>query len=126
MNEAKKRRRKSQQQEKQIAKELGGQVVPGSGAFPGMKSDVVADEYGFRIEAKYTDNKSYSVTRQVIEKIRREALASGNNWLLQVDINGGGPPRRLAILDYHVLRQMMETCHDRQAETADTPGSESD
>ncbi len=126
MTNAKIRRKRSKKQEEKIAQEMGGQVVPGSGAIAGMKSDVVAERLGFRVEDKYTDNKSYSMTRNVIDKIRREALSSGENWLLQVDLHGGGPTRRLAVLDYEVFLTLMEELHDFQTSATDGTGSESD
>jgi len=126
MTTAKIRRKRSRKQEEKIAQEMGGKVVPGSGSIAGMKSDVVAERLGFRVEAKYTDNKSYSVTRTVIDKIRREALSSGENWLLQVDLHGGGPTRRLAVMDYEVFLTFMEELHDWQTSTADETGNGSD
>lgn len=65
------RTRASRRQEEKLAQSLGGIRHQGSGSRDGYKGDVrVHGKY--RIEAKYTTKKSYSVTRLDLEKIRSE------------------------------------------------------
>lgn len=67
----KRRKRASRKQEQRIADTLGGDRHYGSGNKPGYEGDVrVRGE--FRIEAKYTARKSYSVKRAELYKIRSE------------------------------------------------------
>lgn len=65
-------RKKSQEQENRIAKELNGGTTPGSGAVWHSKGDVKAENY--LIEAKYTDEPYYSVALPILKKIENEAL----------------------------------------------------
>lgn len=100
-------RRRSKKQEAAIAKEMGGRVQPGSGNRPLFKSDVVNTDYGFRVEAKTTAQRSYTLNITTLEKIRKEALLSGTNWMMQIDI-GDKNPLRIAVLDYNVLLMLLE------------------
>lgn len=65
-------RKKSQKQEKSVAKSIGGRVTPASGALWGAKGDVRSDK--FLIECKTTDKPLYSVKKQIWQKICEEAL----------------------------------------------------
>jgi hypothetical protein len=71
----KRTKRASAKQESEIATSMGGRRQPGSGAIPGLKGDVRV-KGKLRIEAKYTSNKSYSVTRADLLKIRSECYGS--------------------------------------------------
>lgn len=84
----------SKNQEKRLAKELGGNRVPASGSFWNMKGDVRTDD--FLVEAKITERGSYGVRRDIWEKIRREAILDGRTPVLALEIQG----RRLAVLDW--------------------------
>lgn len=86
-------RRKSQKQERDIATAIGGRVTPGSGAFWHRKGDV-SDEV-FLIEAKMTDKASFSIKKEIWEKIRNEALLSDKVPVLMVRIQD----RDLVVLD---------------------------
>lgn len=65
-------KRKSQKQEKRVAKELGGRVTPASGALWGAKGDV-RSEY-FLVECKVTSKSSYPLKDTIWDKIAKEAL----------------------------------------------------
>ncbi len=66
---AKKTRRASERQEHKIAKDIGGRRQPGSGGGPWNKDDV-RKEGKFRVEAKMTSKKSFSVKRSDLAKVR--------------------------------------------------------
>lgn len=68
-------RKKSQKQEKTVAKNLNGRVTPASGALWGAKGDVRTDI--FLIECKTTDKSSYSLKASIWNKICDEAVADG-------------------------------------------------
>jgi len=59
--------------ERDVAKKTGGFRTPASGAFQGFKSDIIADKYRARIEAKATAKKSLSIKQEWLEKIDQEA-----------------------------------------------------
>ena len=65
-------KRRSQKQEKSVAKDFNAKVTVASGALWGMKADVRNDK--FLIECKTTEKNYYSLTANVWEKIEREAI----------------------------------------------------
>lgn len=64
-------KKRSQLQEKQVAKQFDAKTVVASGALWGAKGDVRSDK--FLIECKTTEKDYYSLTASVWEKIEREA-----------------------------------------------------
>lgn len=68
---SKKKRRRSIRQEEEIAERQGGRRVRGSGAVAGHKGDV-RDPGTYRLEAKYTQAKSYRVAHEDLVKVRGE------------------------------------------------------
>ncbi|QSY98690.1 hypothetical protein J2J97_31970 (plasmid) [Rhizobium bangladeshense] len=85
-------------QEREIAKRVGGNVTKASGA-QGEKGDARVRGV-VRIEAKTTSNKSFSVTREIIEKIEAAALGAGEVPYLEIELLGqdGKPTHRVAVL----------------------------
>lgn len=65
-------KRRSQKQEKSVAKDFNAKTVVASGALWGAKGDVRNDK--FLIECKTTEKDYYSITTKVWEKIEEEAL----------------------------------------------------
>lgn len=65
------KKRRSQKQEKSVAKDFNAKTTIASGAKWGMKADVRNDK--FLIECKTTQEDHYSVTSKVWEKIQEEA-----------------------------------------------------
>ena len=65
-------KRRSQKQEKSVAKDFNAKVTVASGALWGMKADVRNDK--FLIECKTTEKEYYSLTAKVWEKIEQEAI----------------------------------------------------
>lgn len=70
-----KRHSHGQKSEKKTAKRLSGDNRPGSGALEGAKGDIMLDE--FLLENKSTEHASFSVKREWLEKISKEARAEG-------------------------------------------------
>ncbi|MCA8939384.1 MAG: hypothetical protein KDB07_06240 [Planctomycetes bacterium] len=112
-------KKRSKRQEQGIANDLGGRVRPGSGSIASMKGDVIAGD--LLVEAKFTDKRSFTLSRQVIEKIRREALLGGHDqWALQIDFQDGHKPiRRVAVIDYDFFLQLLEEKDDNPAPDED-------
>ena len=65
-------KRRSQKQEKSVAKDFNARPTVASGALWGMKGDVRNNK--FLIECKTTEKDYYSITTKVWEKIEDEAL----------------------------------------------------
>ena len=81
-------KKKSQLQEKRVAKDLNARTVVASGALWSAKADVRSDE--FLVECKTTEKPFYSLTMKVWEKIEKEAIKDGLRVpLMCVEVNGG-------------------------------------
>lgn len=79
------KKKRSQKQEKSVAKEFDAVVTVASGALWGMKADCRSDKC--LIECKTTEKDYYSVTSKVWEKIESEAIKDhGRIPLLIVDL----------------------------------------
>ena len=69
-------RAKSSQQEKRIAKAMGGRQVVGSGSTPFLKGDVIVDKLFIEAKTKMEPSKSISVKREWLEKAKEQAIAT--------------------------------------------------
>ena len=65
-------KRRSQKQEKSVAKKFNARLTAASGALWGTKGDVRSDKY--LIECKTTEKDYYTLTAKVWEKIQEEAI----------------------------------------------------
>jgi hypothetical protein len=77
-------KKKSIKQEKRIAKK--GFRTPISGAFWGLKGDVIQDNY--MIEAKRTDAKSMSVKEEWLEKVYDDAVRESKEAGIELEFTG--------------------------------------
>ena len=69
-------RDKSNQQEKRIAKAMGGKTVVGSGSTPFLKGDVVVDKLFIEAKTKMEPCKSMSVKKEWLDKAKEQALST--------------------------------------------------
>ena len=69
-------RAKSSQQEKRIAKAMGGRQVIGSGSTPFLKGDVIAGKLFIEAKTKMEPSKSISVKKEWLEKAKAQAIAT--------------------------------------------------
>lgn len=67
------KKKRSQKQEKSVAKDLGAKTVIASGALWGAKGDVRSDQFLF--ECKTTEKPKYIFTAKSWEKITKQAIA---------------------------------------------------
>lgn len=101
-------------QERDLAKSLANKpsrkvwAVPGSGSGK-QKGDVRAVGIA-RIECKTTSNKSFSVTREMIDKIENAAGATNEIPVIQIDLldSDGRPAHRCAVVPLYVLDRLLE------------------
>ncbi|UGV19934.1 primase [Pseudomonas phage Pa BHU-15] len=100
--------RRSKTQEREVAKRVGGRLTPASGARE-VKGDVRVKRV-VRIECKTTKNKSFSVTREMIEKLEMAATLSGEMPVLVVEFNDGAGRKQgeLVICPSYVLDDLVE------------------
>lgn len=78
-------KKRSQKQEKSVAKDFNAKVTVASGALWGMKADVRNDK--FLIECKTTEKDYYPLTAKVWEKIEKEAIKDhGRIPLMIIDL----------------------------------------
>lgn len=93
-------------QERQLADRLGGRTVKGSGV--GAEKGDVRIKGVLRIEAKCTRNKSFSVTREMVEKIENAALGSGEVPAIVIEFldEKGNPVAELAVVPTYVLEMV--------------------
>lgn len=99
---------RSKRQEREVAQRTGGRLTPASGA-GAVKGDVRVKKV-IRIECKTTKNKSFSVTREMIEKLESAAVLSGEMPVLIVEFNDGAGRKvgELAICPTYVLDTFIE------------------
>lgn len=69
-------RAKSSEQEKRIAKAIGGRQVVGSGSTPFLKGDVIAGKLFIEAKTKMEPSKSISVKKDWLEKAKAQALST--------------------------------------------------
>lgn len=101
-------KKKSQLQEKRVAKDLNAKTVVASGALWSAKADVRSDE--FLVECKTTEKPFYSLTLKVWEKIEKEAIKDGLRIpVMCVDTNNGN--NRFAVFLEKDFRHY-KTCSD--------------
>ena len=81
-------KKKSQLQERRVAKDLNARTVVASGALWSAKADVRSDN--LLVECKTTEKDFYSLTLATWEKIEKEAIKDGMRLpVMCVDIKGG-------------------------------------
>lgn len=81
-------KKKSQLQEKSVAKDLNARTVVASGALWSAKADVRSDN--LLVECKTTDKDYYPLTLTTWEKIEKEAIKDGLRIpVMCIDIKGG-------------------------------------
>ena len=69
-------RAKSSQQEKRIAKAMGGRQVVGSGSTPFLKGDVIVDKLFIEAKTKMEPSKSIAVKKEWLEKAKAQAIST--------------------------------------------------
>jgi len=94
---------RSKNQERELARRVSGRVTQGSGN--GLEKGDVRLKGVCRIEAKTTMAKSFSVTREMVEKIEIAAISSGELPVLVVEFLGsdGKPQSSVALMPMWVL-----------------------
>jgi hypothetical protein len=96
-------------QERDLARRFEGKMVPGSGSGP-QKGDVKKAFGIFRIEAKTTTKKSFTVTKAMVEKIEVAALTTNEMPVIIIEFldEYGNPEKEIAVLPTYVLEAISD------------------
>jgi len=90
----------SDKQEKQVAKAVGGKVVPNSGAPRFLGGDVNTDMCLIECKTCTKEQKSFAIKKEWLEKNREEAFAMGKQYsALAFDFGSG--------TNYYVVTERM-------------------
>lgn len=103
-----KNRRRSKEQEQDLAEELGARVQPNSGAMTGSKGDV-RKKGVFRLEAKFTHAESFSLQLDDLHKIAGEC-AGFEKPLVVIDFVEQGTSKlkdRFAVLQFDHVKEFL-------------------
>ena len=71
-------------QEKTVAKEFGGKLSSNSGAAKFSAGDVYTKDVLFECKTVTKESKSYSVKKEVLEKLKKEAFELGKQFPVMV------------------------------------------
>ena len=98
---------RSPKQEKYLAEKFGGETTPASGS-KHVKGDVRVSRC-MRIEAKTTSSKSFSVTREMIDKLESHSLQAGEVPVIIVEfLEKGKPVAEIAIVPTYALAEITD------------------
>lgn len=100
----------SKQQEKKVAKAVGGKRQPNSGATPFYKGDVITDQFLIEAKTKTTDCKSFTIKEDWLLKNEEEAFAMNRDSALCFDFGPSANKRYYIISErlFDLLQQCLE------------------
>lgn len=100
-------RAKSSQQEKRIAKAMGGRQVVGSGSTPFLKGDVIVDKLFIEAKTKMEPSKSISVKKEWLEKAKAQALGTRKeDYAVAISF---GEPKEYYILEDTLMEDLYKS-----------------
>ena len=100
----------SKQQEKKIAKAVGGKRQANSGATAFQKGDVITDQFLIEAKTKTKDCKSFTIKEDWLLKNEEEAFAMGRESALCFDFGPSANKRYYIISErlFDLLQQCLE------------------
>ena len=100
-------RAKSSQQEKRIAKAMGGKQVIGSGSTPFLKGDVIVDKLFIEAKTKMEPSKSISVKKEWLEKAKAQAIATRkSDYTVAISF---GEPKEYYIIEDSLMEDLYKS-----------------
>lgn len=99
----------SKQQEKKIAKAVGGKRQANSGATAFQKGDVITDQFLIEAKTKTTDCKSFTIKEDWLLKNEEEAFAMNRDSALCFDFGPSANKRYYIVSErlFDLLQQYM-------------------
>lgn len=97
----------SNKQEKSVAKTLGGQQTPNSGATPWVKGDVTTDNWLIECKTRTSEVDSMSIKKEWLLKNLEEALFMGKMYNALCFNFGPGEPNYY-IIDENTFKELTE------------------
>jgi len=104
---------RSKRQEEQVAKAVGGQRQPNSGATPWAPGDVKTDKLLVECKTKMTPSESISVKKEWLIKNREEAVFMGKPYSV-VAFNFGPDEENYYILDESLFLDFLEYLNNKE------------
>ena len=101
----------SNQQEKKVAKAVGGKQVSNSGATAFNKGDVTTDNILIECKTCCDDKKSFSIKKEWLEKNKEEAFAMGKDYSVLV-FNFGPNSENYYVIDEKTFKEFKEAINN--------------
>lgn len=100
-------RKKSSQQEKRIAKAMGGKQVIGSGSTPFLKGDVIVDKLFIEAKTKMEPSKSITVKKDWLDKAKAQALSTRKaDYAIAISF---GEPKEYYIIEDSLMEELYKS-----------------
>ena len=100
-------RAKSSQQEKRIAKAMGGKQVIGSGSTPFLKGDVVVDQLFIEAKTKMVPSQQITVKKVWIDKAKEQALSTRKrDYAIAISF---GDPKEYYIIEDTLMEELFKS-----------------
>ncbi len=100
-------RAKSSQQEKRIAKAMGGKQVIGSGSTPFLKGDVIVDQLFIEAKTKMEPSQQITVKKAWIDKAKEQALSTRKrDYAIAISF---GDPKEYYIIEDTLMEELFKS-----------------
>lgn len=100
-------RAKSSQQEKRIAKAMGGRQVIGSGSTPFLKGDVVAGKLFIEAKTKMVPSQQITVKKEWVDKAKEQSLAMRKeDYAIAVSF---GDPKEYYLIEDTLMEELFKS-----------------
>lgn len=100
-------RAKSSQQEKRIAKAMGGRQVIGSGSTPFLKGDVIAGKLFIEAKTKMEPSQQITVKKDWLEKAKAQAIATRKeDYVVAISF---GEPKEYYIIEDNLMEDLYKS-----------------
>lgn len=100
-------RAKSSQQEKRIAKAMGGRQVIGSGSTPFLKGDVIVDQLFIEAKTKMEPSQQITVKKAWLEKAKEQALSTRKrDYAVAISF---GDPKEFYIIEDTLMEELFKS-----------------
>lgn len=104
----------SNNQEKKVAKAIGGRKTANSGATPFYKGDVITDDFLLECKTKMSNSNSISIKKEWMDKLEEEAFAMGKNYFALCFDFGPRDNMRYYIVTEREFQLLQEAIKDEQ------------